>query len=141
MRRKTLDKPAGPSLASLTFEHASVESQSRYGTMPVRSALRKSRAYTAPALRPPYPELDSGAAEDLDGPIDNAHRSMFDTMLPRELKLSVLSAFVTLHEAEHEEQVRQGSWTVVKAGRQRYIGRDKGVKELLRLSLVRGVSI
>ncbi|KZV93747.1 RNI-like protein [Exidia glandulosa HHB12029] len=103
--------------------------------MPLRSSFRKARAYTSPLPTSGRTDFDTDA-EDLAATIMLPPRSKFDTLLPRELKLSILFALVGLHEAEHEDQLRKGSWTVAKAGRQRYVGREKGLRELFKLSRV-----
>ncbi|EJD45774.1 RNI-like protein [Auricularia subglabra TFB-10046 SS5] len=142
LRRKTLvdkllDDSAVRPLASLTFEHASSHADSRYATVPAR--LRKTRAYTSP-----FPmstrAIDADPEDDLDDDLSNtvvlAPRSQFDYKLPREIKLTIFKTLLHLHEADHEERVRSGAWTVAKAGRERYVGREKGLKELFRLSRV-----
>lgn len=65
-------------------------------------------------------------------------RNLFDSMLPRETRLSIFMAFLALHEEEGETLRRGQSWTALKASKSesRWIGRSKGFIELVRLSSV-----
>ncbi|KAH0591238.1 hypothetical protein H2248_001330 [Termitomyces sp. 'cryptogamus'] len=65
-------------------------------------------------------------------------KNYFDEILPRELRLCIFEALVTLHEADHLCAVRQARWCVAKASssRNRWVGRDGGVRELVKLSRV-----
>ncbi|KAG6911332.1 hypothetical protein DXG01_001003 [Tephrocybe rancida] len=78
------------------------------------------------------------STSDVFSPIPLVVKNYFDEVLPRELRLHVFEALVTLHEAEHLRAVEQGRWSVSKASssRHRWVGRDRGVRELVRLSRV-----
>lgn len=67
-----------------------------------------------------------------------APRNLFDTMLPRETRLTVFMAFLALHEKEGEALRRGQSWTALTASKpeNRWIGRSRGFIELVRLSSV-----
>ncbi|KAJ3510745.1 hypothetical protein NLJ89_g4501 [Agrocybe chaxingu] len=62
----------------------------------------------------------------------------FDLILPKELRLYILRALVDLHEHEYQRSVRDGRLTMAKAisSKGRWVGRDKGVRELFKLSRV-----
>jgi hypothetical protein len=64
----------------------------------------------------------------------------FNDTLPRELQLAVLKALVGIHEEEHQRAERGEShdqmWSVRVAGKTQWIGRDKGLRELVKLSRV-----
>lgn len=64
--------------------------------------------------------------------------SYFEITLPKEIKLEVLQTLLLLHEAEGERLTKSSSWTAEKAGQKenRWIGRQKGFVELVRLSRV-----
>ncbi|KAG6813980.1 hypothetical protein H0H92_004473 [Tricholoma furcatifolium] len=71
-------------------------------------------------------------------PIPLIVNNYFDEALPRELRLHVLRSLVELHEADHLRAIRQGRWNVSKASssRCRWVGRDKGVREIVKFSRV-----
>lgn len=62
--------------------------------------------------------------------------NLFDGMLPRELRLRVFAFLVGIYEEDHERRVREGRWTAIKASKHKWVGRDQGVRELMRLSRV-----
>ncbi|KAI0068055.1 RNI-like protein [Artomyces pyxidatus] len=63
-------------------------------------------------------------------------RNTFDTQLPRELRLRIFGCLVQIHEVDHARREREGRWTAIKASKHRWVGRDQGVRELVRLSRV-----
>ena len=65
-------------------------------------------------------------------------RKHFDELLPHELQLHILVCLVDLHEEEHARRERDGKWTVLKASssKNKWVGREQGVRELVRLSRV-----
>lgn len=62
----------------------------------------------------------------------------FDLILPKELRLHILRSLVVLHELDYERSVRQGRLTAGRASssRNRWVGKDKGIRELFKLSRV-----
>jgi hypothetical protein len=64
----------------------------------------------------------------------------FNDKLPRELQLAVLKALVEVHEEEHQRAVRgecsEHVWSVRAAGKTRWVGRDKGLRELVKFTRV-----
>ncbi|TDL28152.1 RNI-like protein [Rickenella mellea] len=75
---------------------------------------------------------------DLFMPIRLMIRNLFDTMLPKELQLQVLKSLIVLHEIEGERSCQQSNWTAKKtsSSKYRWVGRDKGIVELITLSRV-----
>jgi F-box and leucine-rich repeat protein 2/20 len=74
---------------------------------------------------------------DIFAPIPVVIRNYFDD-LPRELRIQILAHLVASHEGEHLRAVREGRWSMAKASssRNKWVGKDKGVRELVRLSRV-----
>lgn len=60
----------------------------------------------------------------------------FDGTLPRELRLRIFGLLVRIYEEDHERRVREGRWTAIKASKHKWVGRDQGIRELMRLSRV-----
>ena len=64
----------------------------------------------------------------------------FNDKLPRELQLAVLKALVDVHEEEHQRTLRgecpSQIWSVRAAGKTRWVGRDKGLRELVKFTRV-----
>jgi F-box/leucine-rich repeat protein 2/20 len=97
--------------------------------------LKGSRSYSSPF---PISALDiiPSVPTNVFIPIPIVPRNFFDELLPRELRLKVLSSLVALREAEQERSVREGQWTVLRASslKNRWVGKDKGIRELVKLS-------
>jgi F-box and leucine-rich repeat protein 2/20 len=62
--------------------------------------------------------------------------NLFDGLLPRELRLRIFSFLVEIHEEDHARRIREGRWTANKASKHKWVGRNQGVRELVRLSRV-----
>ncbi|KZT73218.1 RNI-like protein [Daedalea quercina L-15889] len=105
-----------------------------------RTVLRtKGRSYSLPLPFPTTPlDLVPAAAVDIFEPIVKPTPNYFDEFLPVELKLRILVSVVDLHEAEHQKRVDNGAWTLRKAtsSKNRWVGRDRGIRELFKLSRV-----
>ncbi len=67
--------------------------------------------------------------------------NLFDGTLPRELRLRIFGLLVGIYEEDHERRVREGRWTAIKASKHKWVGRDQGIRELMRLSRVSTRSI
>ncbi|KAF9785728.1 hypothetical protein BJ322DRAFT_1210359 [Thelephora terrestris] len=95
-------------------------------------------------------DLDNGG-EETSGMEEGKKGSLFDELLPREVKLTILAWVVRVHEMDHERLVnadlddaiaktKSGSikWTAHKAGlgRNRWVGKDRGIRELVKLGRV-----
>ena len=94
-------------------------------------------------------DLDSGA--EGSGEQEEREKVLFDELLPREVKLTIFAWVVWIHEMDHERLInaspddvtaktRSGSvkWTAHKAGigRNKWVGRDRGIRELIKLGRV-----
>ncbi|KAF5384921.1 hypothetical protein D9615_001126 [Tricholomella constricta] len=75
---------------------------------------------------------------DIFAPFPLVIKNYFDEILPHELRLHVFEALVGLHEADHLRALKNGRWTMTKASssRNKWVGRDRGVRELVKLSRV-----
>ena len=65
-------------------------------------------------------------------------QNYFDLSLPKELRLQIFRDLVHVHEREHLRLVSSGRFTATKASysRSRWVGRDRGIRELFKLSRV-----
>ncbi|TBU29877.1 RNI-like protein [Dichomitus squalens] len=99
----------------------------------------KGRSYSSPfpLTSSPFDIVPTTPAE-ISQPIPVNVLNHFDVYLPRELRILVLAMLVDLHEADHRRLVSSGKWTAIRAGlsRNRHVGVEKGVRELLKLSRV-----
>ena len=98
-------------------------------------------------------DLDNGTEDgEPSGIEEDGKGSSFDELLPRELKLAIFAWVVRVHEIDHERLVNAGpegvsaktksgslKWTAHKAGmgRNKWVGRDRGIRELVKLGRVR----
>ena len=99
----------------------------------------KGRSYSSPFPLPSSPfDIVPAAPAEISEPIPVEVPNYFDCYLPRELRLRVLATLVDLHEADHERAIASGKWSALRAGssRNRWVGREKGIRELLKLSRV-----
>ncbi|EMD42296.1 hypothetical protein CERSUDRAFT_79884, partial [Gelatoporia subvermispora B] len=107
------------------------------------SLLRtKGRSYSSPLPLPstaldlvPVTTADIFAPIPAVTPLTPNH---FDDWLPRELRLHILAALVNIHDADHRRYIQDNTWSVLKAtsSRNKWVGRDKGLRELFKLSRV-----
>jgi F-box/leucine-rich repeat protein 2/20 len=103
-------------------------------------------------------DLDSGAEDEEGSGEEEGERegALFDELLPREVKLSIFVLVVWVHERDHERLVDAGpdgvtaktkpgsvKWTAHKAGmgRNKWVGKDRGLRELIKLGRVSPSSI
>ncbi|KAH9932005.1 RNI-like protein [Epithele typhae] len=114
---------------------------------PAGTLRTKGRSYSSPFPLPTAATDTVGASPldvvplapaDISEPIIVNIPDYFDEWLPRELRLRVLVAFVDLYDEEHAEMVAGTKWSAGRAGqsRNRWVGREKGIRELLKLSRV-----
>ncbi|CAG8712153.1 13659_t:CDS:2, partial [Acaulospora colombiana] len=110
----------------------------------------KGRAHTAPVTFPfvVTPEAILNAAQPRPGEVeDNVLAepptikplevvSLFETMLPQETKLLVMGQLVISHQEEFEQKVKEGKWSVAHAKGTRWVGKDAGMRELIKLTRV-----
>ncbi|KAF9650345.1 hypothetical protein BDM02DRAFT_3072826, partial [Thelephora ganbajun] len=96
-------------------------------------------------------DLDSDAEGAEDSSEGKEKGALFDGLLPREVKLTIFAWVVWVHEIAHERLInaspdcviaktKSGSvrWTAHKAGlgRNKWVGRDRGIRELIKLGRV-----
>ncbi|THH33142.1 hypothetical protein EUX98_g1038 [Antrodiella citrinella] len=99
----------------------------------------KGRSYSSPLPLPTSPfDIVPIAPADIFASAPVILQNYFEEILPHELKVDIIAALVYLHEVDHEKRMSGNKWTAVRAGasRNRWVGRDKGVRELFRLSRV-----
>ncbi|KIP11775.1 hypothetical protein PHLGIDRAFT_63191, partial [Phlebiopsis gigantea 11061_1 CR5-6] len=99
----------------------------------------KGRSYSSPLPLPSVAfEIVPLAPADIFAQPKEIVPSYFDDWLPKELKLHILTLLLGLFEVEFENRVASGKWTAHKASssRSKWVGRDKGVRELFKLSRV-----
>ncbi|KAF8527680.1 hypothetical protein JB92DRAFT_3093191 [Gautieria morchelliformis] len=143
------EERGGISAASGTFCVPTSNSEAVNPVLP-----SKHRRMSEPIL------LSCHASESSNGPDQGEHTQMtceqaeiqptcqdvvvssnpFNDTLPTELQLAVLKALVSIHEEEHQRAERgEGHdqlWTVRVASKTRWVGRDKGLRELVKLGRV-----
>jgi F-box and leucine-rich repeat protein 2/20 len=95
------------------------------------------RSYSDPfPLHHPFDVVSTDATDAfVPIPIINPP-NLFDRMLPWELRLRTFGFLVEIHEDDHGRRVRQGRWTATKASKHKWVGRDQGIRELVRLTRV-----
>ncbi|KAH9486327.1 hypothetical protein JR316_0000391 [Psilocybe cubensis] len=114
-------------------------------TQPGTIHLPTPRSSLKPKVRSkssPYPisvlDFIPATSSDLFEPIPIVIPNYFDLILPKELRLHILRSLIDVHEQDYLRSVREGRLTAAKAtsSRGRWVGRDKGVRELFKLSRV-----
>ena len=89
---------------------------------------------------PPLSALDFVpiASTDIFQSFPIVMQNYFDLSLPKELRLQILRDLIHVHEREHLRLVSSGRFTATKASysRSRWVGRDRGIRELFKLSRV-----
>ncbi|KAG0707594.1 hypothetical protein DFH29DRAFT_995020 [Suillus ampliporus] len=107
------------------------------GPESLSSIKGKGRSYSSP-LPPSVFDVIPHGNSDVFVPVPLALRNLFDEALPRELKLQVFSALISLHEGEFQRWKSSGRWTASRASSSKYrwVGRDRGMRELVKLSRV-----
>ncbi|KAK0465487.1 uncharacterized protein EV420DRAFT_1514589 [Desarmillaria tabescens] len=121
--------------APLSYTISSIDgSQSLSWPLSSTISKGKSRSNSSPF---PFSILDLATTTDHFVPLSLTIPSHFEA-LPRELRLRVLLAFLDVHEEEHEKDLMDGQWTIMKASssKNKWVGRDRGLRELVKLSRV-----
>lgn len=97
----------------------------------------KGRSYSSPFPKSAFDIIPQVDFED-NIPLPLHARDLFDETLPRELRLRVLSALISLHKADHEQLKSSGKWSVLAASssKNRWVGRNCAMRELVKLSRV-----
>ncbi|CCM03646.1 uncharacterized protein FIBRA_05790 [Fibroporia radiculosa] len=97
----------------------------------------KGRSYSSPFPLPSTAlDLVPATTTDIFKPILTVVPNYFDGLLPNELRIHILSSLVDLHDLEQQKLIEDGTWTVRKALKHKWTGRDKGIRELFKLSRV-----
>lgn len=90
----------------------------------------------------PYPisvlDFIPHTSTDIFQPLSIVTLNYFDLILPKELRLHILRALIESHEQDHQRSIREGRLTAAKAAssKGRWVGKDKGMRELFKLSRV-----
>ncbi|KAF8807936.1 RNI-like protein [Phlegmacium glaucopus] len=134
----TVSRPCGspiihtqPSAIPSLPEHLLLKSSTR---MLLKGKSRsKSSPYPLSAL-----DLVPITATDIFQPFPIVIQNYFDFWLPRELRLHIFRVLIHVHERDYIRSVNSGRLTAAKASssRSRWVGRDKGIRELFKLSRV-----
>lgn len=99
----------------------------------------KGRSYSSPLPFPSSPfDIVPTAPADIFAPVPTLLPNYFDEVLPHELKVHILASLVHLHQADHALRIAGPKWSAIRAGssKNKWVGRDKGIRELFRLSRV-----
>ncbi|KAI0274954.1 hypothetical protein BC834DRAFT_814786 [Gloeopeniophorella convolvens] len=106
-------------------------------TAPAHNFKAKGRSNSDPLPLPRAFDVVPVSANDVFAPFPIlVPPNLFDGMLPRELRLCIFGFLVQIHEEDHERRVRDGRWTAIKASKHKWVGRNQGVREVVRLSRV-----
>ncbi len=101
--------------------------------------MRKAngRSYSDPFPLPHAFDVVSPNTSDAFVPITVINRpNLFDGILPREVRLRIFGFLVKIHEEDHARKIYEGRWTANKASKHKWVGRDRGLRELMRLRRV-----
>ncbi len=108
-----------------------------------RSAIEdRARKANGRSNSDPFPlpyafDLVSSDTSDAFVPITVINRpNLFDGILPREIRLRIFGSLVKIYEEDHARKIYQGRWTANKASKNKWVGRDRGVREIIRLRRV-----
>ena len=97
----------------------------------------ESILYTDTSVVFPTFEAPSAVAEATVTPVEEKPVvSLFDTVFPRETQLWVLAQLVVLHQEDFEKRLRKGEWSTAHANRERWVGKEAGMRDLIKLSRV-----
>ncbi|KAF7347390.1 hypothetical protein MVEN_01494800 [Mycena venus] len=104
-----------------------------YQFLPTLKGRSNSSPFPISAL-----DLIPAAIGDVFDPIPLFVHNYFDEILPRELRVYIMLSLIAVHEADHTRAMREGQWTIAKASssRNKWVGRDKALRELVRFSRV-----
>jgi len=111
-----------------------------FATRPVagdRPRRANGRSYSDPYPLPHPFDVVSSYTTDAFVPIPVIKPpNLFDGILPREIRLRIFGFLVEIYEDDHARRVREGRWSANKAAKHKWVGRDQGVRELMRLKRV-----
>ncbi|KAI0049278.1 RNI-like protein [Auriscalpium vulgare] len=101
------------------------------------SPVKKGRSNSSPFPLPAAFDVVPPSTGDVFTPLPTiVPQNAFDNVLPRELRLQILGLLVHIHEEDHARRVLDGRWSAIKASKHRWVGREQGVRELVRFSRV-----
>ncbi|KAJ3789976.1 hypothetical protein GGU10DRAFT_10015 [Lentinula aff. detonsa] len=125
--------PASLVEVAIPFENEVLET-----CMPIHSILKaKGRTNSSPL---PISALDyiPARSEDVFVPVASSSSNFFDEVLPKELKLLILQSLVAIHEGDKWKMLEHADWSVTKsiALKNRWLGKDRAIRELVKLSRV-----
>ena len=130
-----LDRVDGRSTPALP-DHFSNYSATRSA---IEDRIRKTngRSNSDPFPLPYAFDLVSPDTSDAFAPITVINRpNLFDGILPREIRLRIFGFLVKIYEEDHARKISEGRWTANKASKNKWVGRDRGIRELVRLRRV-----
>lgn len=113
-------------------------SDSHYLDEVVFPRSKKGHSYSSPYPKSAFDVVPQVDFEDKFIHLPFYARDLFDEKLPRELRIRVLSELISLHEADHEQLKNTGKWSVLAASssKNRWVGRNRAMRELVKLSRV-----
>jgi F-box and leucine-rich repeat protein 2/20 len=130
-----LDRVDGESAPALP-DHYPIYSATRSA---IEDRIRRTngRSNSDPFPLPYAFDLVSPDTSDAFVPITVINRpNLFDGILPREIRLRIFGFLVKIYEEDHARKISEGRWTVNKASKNKWVGRDRGIRELIRLRRV-----
>ncbi|KAK7063773.1 hypothetical protein R3P38DRAFT_3249359 [Favolaschia claudopus] len=104
-----------------------------YQFVPTLKGRTNSSPFPASVL-----DLIPAAIGDTLEPLPRFVPDYLDDILPRELRVHIMLSLIAVHQADHLRALRDGQWTVTKAtsSKNKWVGRDKAIRELVRFSRV-----
>lgn len=95
----------------------------------------KGRSNSSPL---PMSALDYIPILPEDAFIIRSSRNFFDEVLPKELKLQIILSLISLHKNDKVKLIAQADWSVTRAvsSKNRWLGKDKAIRELVKLGRV-----
>lgn len=145
-----------PSIRSITPVEGSTDTGKDKLTLhkPKRLHKERKRANTTPV---PFPFLvspdgvvsstqplltDGDVTPEASGEVKPIEQvSPFEQMLHREMKLWIFAQLVVLHQEDFERRLAQKQWSVLHANHERWVGKDAGMRELVKLTRVRRLRV
>ncbi|KAF8910067.1 hypothetical protein CPB84DRAFT_1812807 [Gymnopilus junonius] len=142
MRSRSLSNLSRPISPVFGIVSAAVDSQPAFGPYYPQPDPRASLKTKVRSKSSPYPisvlDFIPNASTDIFQPLPIVIVNYFDHILPEELRLSILRALRDSHEQDYLRLIEEGRLSFGKAisSRARWVGRDKGLRELFKLSRV-----
>lgn len=83
-----------------------------------------------------FQEAESEADDGEDAFEEALPKDLFDSRLPREVRIRIFSMVVRNSIAEHDQAIREIGWNSKRASQERWVGRAGGLRELVKLTRV-----